>query len=340
MNGNATLLSGLEAIAAELVPGRSRRALQEIVQHLRDGDDLADIEKIPGVADELVAIVRAGESSSTIEQTLRSVMAFSREQLYSRPRLPLAVTYALFVLACAVILYFAVLAFLVPIFSEVFWTFEVSLPRAAAMLSAQGRFVTAHPWLCSVSLLFLAVAAVIAVRRLPRWLSGTTIGFSIPGIGPWLKVSSLARFSCLTATLLRCGLELPEALRRSSRATVGHGLASAADQLAQHIEDGKEFNGFDRGNALPKALLLVASHCDKGTDKSAEKGADKGADKGAMNADLFDALGEMYRSRSTDQMAVFEAVAGPFVFVLVGILVIFIVSALYGPLIVLIQNLT
>jgi type II secretory pathway component PulF len=324
MNNNATLLSGLEAIAAELVPGPLQRTLQVIAQNLREGNDLADIEKIPGVAAELVAIARAGKSSSTIEQALQSVMAYSREQLYSRPRLPLAATYALFVLACATILYFAVLAFLVPIFNQIFWDFEVSLPRPTAILSAQGRFVTAHPWLCSASLVFLIVAAVIVVRRLPGWLAGKRIGFSIPVIGPWLKYSSLARFSRLSATLLRCGLELPEALRRSGQATADDGLKKPAEQLAQDIEDGRGFSDCDLGTILPRAFLVAASQ----------------DGKGAMNADLFDALGEMYQARSTDQIAILNAVVGPIVFVLVGILVIFIVSALYGPLIALIQNLT
>jgi type IV pilus assembly protein PilC len=107
-----------------------RQVLGEVRQDIEAGISMADsLEKHPDVFNELyIAMTRTGESAGMLEESLERVADQMEKQDSLRRQVRAAMAYPMMIGIFAVVVLLALVAFLIPVFEEVFADFNGELP--------------------------------------------------------------------------------------------------------------------------------------------------------------------------------------------------------------------
>jgi general secretion pathway protein F len=251
----ALLQSGLPLVEAiETLVEKETRApvcavLDAMLAGLREGRSLSFVlESQPGVFPELyVALVRAAERTSDLDQALVRYIAYRQQSDALRSKLVSASIYPAILLATGGLVVLFLLGYVVPRFSGVFEESGGKLPLASRLLIEWGALVEGNAGMLAGTLLAMLVAVIAAARHPAAASAASRALWRIPAVGERLKLFQLARFYRSLSMLLRGGIPalgamqmcrdlLSPALRQGLDAAMlqvreGRGLA---DSLAAH----------------------------------------------------------------------------------------------------------
>lgn len=192
----------------------SRTVLTALIDALRQGKTLSMAMSAQNAIfpDLLVAMVRASERTSDLDQALERYVAYSEQLDSLRGKLVAAATYPAILLVVGVLVVLFLLVFVVPEFSKVYEDISTELPLASQWLLAWGHFVKAHS--AALGLGLVAVVAALAwTFGQPAVRQGLLAQFErMPGIGSRMRVFRLARFFRTVGMLLRGGIPVVQSL--------------------------------------------------------------------------------------------------------------------------------
>lgn len=240
-----------------------REALHAVLADVEHGSPLSDaLARRPRVFAPLeVAMVRAGEAGGILDDVLERLAACSERDAELRKKLRTALAYPLVVIVAALGLVVFLLLRIVPMFAQMFASFHVALPASTRLLLAvAGALQTPAPWLAAAGAASVAVAAFVALRRVPRGaLLLDRIRLSIPVVGPLLHKAITARLARTLATLLRAGVELVAAIAVLRPVAGSAAYAAALDRVAVALREGDTLAAPLEASRLfdPLAVALV-----------------------------------------------------------------------------------
>lgn len=252
-----------EAVAAlaekENRPG-ARGILQAMLNCLREGRPLSSaLEEAPGAFPELyVAMIRAAERTSDLDQAVARFIAYQQQVESLRSKLVSAAIYPALLLGVGGLVVMFLLGYVVPRFSHIYEDVQGDLPWLSMVLLEWGKFVEAHVW--GMTLLFAAgVAGAVMVARNPAvWAAiGRRLWFT-PVIGERMRVFQLARFYRTLGMLLSGGIPVVTALGMVA-GLLSPILRASLDAAIDRIREGRGFAGTlaERGLTTPVALRML-----------------------------------------------------------------------------------
>lgn len=252
-----------EAVAAlaekENRPG-ARGILQAMLNCLREGRPLSSaLEEAPGAFPELyVAMIRAAERTSDLDQAVARFIAYQQQVESLRSKLVSAAIYPALLLGVGGLVVMFLLGYVVPRFSHIYEDVQGDLPWLSMVLLEWGKFVEAHVW--GMTLLFAAgVAGAVMVARNPAvWAAiGRRLWFT-PVIGERMRVFQLARFYRTLGMLLSGGIPVVTALGMVS-GLLSPILRASLDAAIDRIREGRGFASTlaERGLTTPVALRML-----------------------------------------------------------------------------------
>ena len=139
----------------------------------------------------------------------------------------------------------------------------------------------------------------------------------LPWIGTTLKKFATAQFARTLATLLGGGIPLVNALEISSRSMTNRFLAGQLDVVGTHVREGQSFAG---------SLLGLGVFPDV-----AVKMVEVGESTGALQ-EMLNSLADFYDDEIETEVARFITLVEPVLLVVMGVIIAFVVLALYMPL--------
>ncbi|WP_018228925.1 type II secretion system F family protein [Methyloversatilis universalis] len=214
LRSGLSLVEGLEVMAEKEGRTLSRTVLTALIDALRQGKTLSLAMSAQNAIfpDLLVAMVRASERTSDLDQALERYVAYSEQLDSLRGKLVAAATYPAILLVVGVLVVLFLLVFVVPEFSKVYEDISTELPLASQWLLAWGHFVKAHS--AALGLGLVAVVAALAwTFGQPAVRQGLLAQFErMPGIGSRMRVFRLARFFRTVGMLLRGGIPVVQSL--------------------------------------------------------------------------------------------------------------------------------
>ncbi len=317
------LAAGLRAMEAELPRGKFSTAVQSLATRLEAGAP-AD-SALTAAAARLPAHVRgmlaAGVRSDRLAEVLQECLEHQQMQADLRRRVWSALAYPLVMLALTLSWLIFIAWFLVPPMAKIYDDFEVELPATTAtMLWLAGPGVRIVLGLCHATILvFIAI-----------WLFWRTIPVSwlvahVPLLGPLCRAGSLAVFCRLLGALLEQSIPLPVALRFTADGLPDAQIRAACRKSADRIAAGESLAGcLESMRVFPRTLALIVRW---GERLSAESEALRSA------SDLF-------RRRVALRADLLAAVVPPITFLAVAGVTLWVVFAMFLPLIKLISSLT
>jgi type IV pilus assembly protein PilC len=296
---------------------------ETIVQVRKDveaGLALSDaMERHPKVFSPLfVAMTRAGETGGMLETSLIRVADQLEKDASLKRQIRSAMIYPTLVLVFAVGVMLALVAFLVPVFENVFKEFGGELPAITKFSVKLSHLVTKQWWL-----MFGVTAA--AVFSFLKWKSSSwgrpqwdRFRLRVPmKIGTIVQEVAVARWSRTLASLTSAGVPLLQALEITGKTGGNIVVEEAMDEVIASVK---------RGGTISAPLAKIPVFPTMVTHM-----VGVGEETGALDA-MLDKIADFYEDRVDASVKALTSIMEPIMIIVIGAIVGFIVISMYMPL--------
>ncbi|WP_104990665.1 type II secretion system F family protein [Deinococcus sp. NW-56] len=236
INAGVPLVQSLAILQKQI----ESKAFQAIVASIRTdvegGTPLSEaIVKHPKVFNRLyVNLVRAGETSGTLDSILERIAAFQEKELALRGKIKSAMTYPVMVLVFALGITYFLLTTIVPQFAGILAQLNAPLPFITRMLMAVSDFLKSSGLLIFV---FIAVI-VVAYRYVYKTPKGRhtidDIKLRLPVFGNLLQKSAIASFARTFGLLISSGVNIIESLE-ITKGTANNAIVEETIENAKNV---------------------------------------------------------------------------------------------------------
>ena len=208
------LVSAIDA----LIPSTKSNALKKYLARIKDsiveGSSFARaLSLYPGIFPPLyINMVRAGETSGTLEIVLERLAEITEKQQALKNKIQSALVYPILMLFIGSGVLFFLLVYIVPSITSIFADMNQVLPAPTRLLIAISNIFKSYWW----GILIVISAVVLAIHRAKKTKKGRYLFDKIllfmPGLSILTKKLSIARFSRTLGSLLENGVSMLPAL--------------------------------------------------------------------------------------------------------------------------------
>jgi general secretion pathway protein F len=262
LDAGIALLEALHTLREKEGQPGARTALDGVIAQIEQGRSLSTaLRQQPEAFDELIcAIVAANEKTGQLSTALAQHARYLAWVDALRSKLVAALVYPLMLLGVggAVILF--LLLYVLPRFAGILEATSSNMPWASRALVEFGKTAGAHPALVLGGIAAVAFAVCALLRQPGIRLRLLTTVWTLPGLGPRLRVLALARLYRSLAMLLASGVPALAALRIVVD-VVASPWRGAVRAAAEQVERGERlsaaFDAQDLATPVARRMLRV-----------------------------------------------------------------------------------
>lgn len=280
------IVRSLKILAGQLKPGTLQRTIYTVADDVEGGSTFSEaLSKHPKIFDRLyVNMIKAGEMGGVLDTILRRLSDFMEKSEKLKKKIIGAAVYPIAVLTVAGGILAVIMILVVPQFKEIFRDMGVDLPFITQLLINMSDNMASLWWVA-----LLVIFAIVTIFRLIASnkrgkLMIDTIVLRLPVFGDIVRKSSISRFTRTLGTLITSGVAILEALQIVKNAIGNQIIARAIQAVQDSIREGEsiaeplansgEFddivvNMIDVGEEtgeLDKMLIKVADNYDEEVD--------------------------------------------------------------------------
>lgn len=210
-----SVVRALSILTTQVENKELARVLAEVRLDVEHGSSLSQAcAKHPKVFNNLfVTMVQAGEAGGTLDKVLLDLAATMEKQAELNRTIRSAMTYPAVVLSVMVVIFLALLIFIVPTFQKLFTQLHASLPLPTQIIIKISKTILS-PW--AVVVVAVIIAAVVLFRRWINTEDGRVkwdaFKLKPPVFGQLIHKVSLARFTSTFSSLVSSGVPILESL--------------------------------------------------------------------------------------------------------------------------------
>ncbi|HEY9867640.1 MAG TPA: type II secretion system F family protein [Candidatus Obscuribacterales bacterium] len=241
VGSGVAMLRTLTIMVEQCENPKMKRTLDSVRRSVETGQSLSDsLARHPDVFDKLfVSMVRAGETGGILDDVLKRLADFLEARQKLNQKVQSAMVYPSVVLAVAVVVFWAMLTFILPIFQGLFKNVGGELPAYTQFLVSLSEFMR------SIWMALFAVAVLAAVWGIRTWYK-TDAGkvqidsflIRLPVFGDLIRKVSIARFSRTFGTLIKAGVPMLSALDVVKDTSGNAVLALSVDRIHREVREG------------------------------------------------------------------------------------------------------
>ncbi len=240
IDSGLSIVRALAILSDQIESAPLARAFNEVRAAVEQGSSLSDaLEQHPKIFNTLyVTMIKAGEIGGNVDTVLRGLADTLERQAELTHKIRHAMIYPVIVISVMMVIFAALLIFIVPIFKKIFTELHAPLPVPTKIVLA-----ISHT-LLSIWILLVIAVIVGAVIAWLRWINTEQgrafwdrVKLRIPIFGPLMHKVALARFASSFASLLSSGVPILETLdivsQTANNATIGTALQGAKEGVRQ-----------------------------------------------------------------------------------------------------------
>lgn len=249
IDAGLAMVQSLQALAEQTQNKVMRDVIRDVCARVEAGDSFSEaLQKHPKVFSRLyVSMVAAGEKGGLLAEILARLATYLENTARLRKKVKSAIMYPLVVTIVAILITIFLLVKVVPVFGEIYNSFDAKLPAPTQFMIDLSHFVKSY-------ILLLLVGGVAAGYGWLYFIK-TPVGrrfwdsyrIRMPIFGPLAHKICLARFSRTMASLVRSGVPILEVLQIVSQTVGNVVMETAIKAAAVDIERGEGIS-----NALGK----------------------------------------------------------------------------------------
>jgi general secretion pathway protein F len=208
------LVSALDALVPQTKSHGFKKMLAQIKDLIVEGNSFAQaLSKYPAAFSSLyVNMVRAGETSGTLEIVLDRLADITEKQQALINRIQTALAYPIFMLIFGTIVLFILLIYIVPSFTSIFADMDQVLPTPTRMLIFLGEFFKSYWWgiFIILGIIWFLFNRAKKSAKGRYWIDKTIL--ALPITGNSARKLAVARFARTLGSLLENGVSMLVAL--------------------------------------------------------------------------------------------------------------------------------
>jgi general secretion pathway protein F len=235
------LVSALTTLVSQSKTQGFTKIAARIKDSIVEGNSFASaLTLYPSVFSKIyINMVRAGETSGTLEVVLQRLADIMEKQQELKSRIQTAMAYPILMTLIGTLVLFFLMTFVVPNITTIFEDMNQALPTPTRFLIAASDIFKGYWWLLVVAI----VAALVALkmfRKTERGLASTDRAIlRLPIMGSMLRRIAVARFSRTLASLLENGVTMLPALEIVRNVTGNVVISGLIENASNEVEKGQ-----------------------------------------------------------------------------------------------------
>lgn len=321
------ILRSLRILEGQSKPGPLKTSLSNVIEDIESGSTLSEaMAKNPKAFDNLyVNMVKAGEAGGALEVILQRLAEFKERAQSLKRKVQGAMIYPVAVITVATLIVGFIMYYIIPKFKKIFEDFGTELPSMTVILINTSDAVVNY-WYLGPAIPFGLWLSVKIIRKnktgayICDW-----IALRIPLLGIIIRKAIVARTTRTLGTLVASGVPILEALA-ITRDTAGNAIFyKAFEHISAAIREGESM-------AIPLKETRTV-------DDIVVNMVDVGEETGALDTMLYK-VADVYDEEVSVLVEGLVNLLEPLMVVILGLIVGFIVIALFMPLIKLLNDLS
>jgi len=321
------ILRSLRILEAQAKPGPLKSSLLGVIEDVESGSTLSEaMAKQPKAFDNLyVNMVKAGEAGGALEVILQRLAEFKERAESLKRKVKGAMIYPCAVITVATLIVGFIMYYIIPKFKKIFEDFGTELPDMTKILIGFSDSVVNY-WYLGPAIPFAMWLLIKIVKKnktgafVVDWLS-----LRIPLLGMIFRKSIIARTCRTLGTLIASGVPILEALA-ITRDTAGNAVFfKAYEHIIAAIREGES--------------MAVPLRETRTVDEIVVNMVDVGEETGALDNMLYK-VSDVFDEEVSVLVEGLVNLLEPLMVVILGLIVGFIVIALFMPLIKLLNDLS
>jgi type IV pilus assembly protein PilC len=242
VNAGVAMVRGLGVLSEQCQNPKLKKALLGVSSDVQQGVNLSDaMRKHPECFDTLyTSMIQAGEVGGVLDEVLNRLAKLLEDVARLQNQIKAALSYPVTVGALAVLIFFGMVRFLLPIFANIFKDIGVDLPVFTQMMMNISYFVQDFK-----NVLFSVVvvgAAVFAFKQYYKTRVGREtidrLMLKLPLFGDLIQKTATARFCRTFGALTRSGVPILTCLEIVRDTAGNQVIANAVDEARREIQTG------------------------------------------------------------------------------------------------------
>lgn len=322
----ATMISaGLPLVQCLSILGNSvdnksfAKIILDIKAKVETGETFADaLRKHPKAFDQLYTnMIEAGEVGGILDKILERLADYMEKAMALRGKVKSAMVYPAIIMTVAVAVVIFLLVFVIPMFGKMFADFGQALPWPTQIVLSASDFVITFWYIVFIAPIAL-VGAFVYIRKTEKGLEVTDrIFIRLPVLGVLIQKVAVAKFTRTMGTLISSGVPIIEGLNITAK-TAGQKVIEGA--VVSIIDDIKQGKGLaeplkEQGVFPPMVVQMI----------------EVGEQTGALDA-MMNKIADFYDQEVDTAVEGLTSMLEPMLMVFLGVVVGFVVIAMYMPI--------
>ncbi len=294
-------------------------AINEIRQDVEAGSTYADsLKKHPAVFGDLyVNMVAAGELGGILDTILNRLSKYIEKNIRLKRQVKAALFYPATIVAVAFIVIVVLLVYVIPIFAKMFTDFGGTLPAPTRMVIGASNFMRSN----ILIIIGIIVAAIFGARKYYKTQNGRlvvdNIVLKMPVFGMLARKISVAKFTRTLGTLISSGVPILDGLEIVAKTSGNKVVEKAIYATRQSISEGKTLSEpLETTKVFPPMVVQMIA---------------VGETTGALDA-MLSKIADFYDEEVDSTVGILTSLLEPILMIFLGIVIGFIVVAMYLPI--------
>ena len=329
INAGVSLVRAMSVLAVQTENPRLKETIIDVQNRVEAGETLsrAMMHHSNIFSNLFIGLVRAGEVGGVLDETLDRLAQFLEADLKLRQKIKAAMTYPVLVMVVAFIIVTGLVVFIVPKFIEIFKDFKIEMPVITLILINISNFTTSKQG--AIILIGGGFGGMAAWKKFKSTKFGKRVydkyKMKIPIFGKLSHNIAVARFTRTLGTLLTSGVPILQAMETVAHAIDNETFTDVIMKARQRVREGDPIGEpLEKSGLFPPMVIQMISI---------------GEETGSLDA-MLSKVADFYESEVETQLQSLAAALEPLMIVILGVIVGFIVIAMFMPLIQIVSSLS
>jgi len=315
------ILRSLRVLEAQQKPGAMRVGIRLVADDVESGASLSEaMAKHPKAFDKLYTnMVAAGEAGGVLDVVLRRLADFMEASQRLKRRIVGAMIYPIAVLSFSMLIVLGIMLVIIPRFEKIYKSFDAELPAITQMLMTVSNWVKEDygwAWILGFPFGLWLVFTLLRQSDGGRYFVDA-LKLKIPVIGGILAKSAVSRFSRTLGTLLAAGVPILEAISITRETTGNEVFSRALIKVHDGIREGEDFAAPLRQARIVEPMVVNM--------------IDVGEETGELDK-MLGRVADTYDEEVQTLVSAMVSMVEPVMVIVLGVIVGFIVLAIFMPL--------
>lgn len=318
LNAGVNLKDALELLIQTQKKKQNKDVINDMLLAIVSGESLSEaIKNLKPFSRYEYYSLKIGEETgrtAIITEQLGSFFARKNEQ---RRHLINGLTYPAIILTTALLVVIFMLQFVVPMFQDIFKQQNVELPSITLFVVSLSNGIQQYGWLILLLLLVIVVMAKLLQNNIQYLKIKDNILSKVPFIGDFIKTVYLSQFTQAVALLTASKVPIVHSIQLVKQMIRYQPLIQSLEAIELELLKGKALSKSLSEHKLfdNKMIALV-----------------KVAEETNQTEFIFNRLNQQYNTKVQQRSKLLSTVLEPFIILVVGVFVGFILVAMYLPM--------